>query len=294
MKTRKQEGFNGQKLIVLPKEVILQLENDPLINELFVTDIGFYPDAKAHFRERPSGSAQHILIYCTKGKGWIKYPDQLFVVNEQQFIIIPKDLPHQYGADTRNPWSIYWIHFKGGKASQIANALEGPQDIPAYRPSRAEERISLFDEIFLNLEMGYSKENLHYVNMVLWHFLGSLLYIRPFRQIGRVLEQDPIGESIRYMKENLDQSFSLSHLAGHCGYSPSHYIALFRKKTAYTPVEYFIHLKMQRACQYLDLTGLRVNEIANQLGYTDPYYFTRAFIKRIGMSPRKYRSKEKG
>ena len=294
MNIPKQKGFKGQKVIVLPTEVIGQVEQDPWINDLFVTDIGFYPDAVQHFRERPSGSLQHILIYCIRGKGWVRIHGQDQSLRENQYIIIPRNLPHQYGADPHCPWSIYWVHFKGEKADYFAQACQGPLNIPASEYSRLRERISLFDEMYLNLEMGYSTENLYYVNMVLWHFLSSFLFIQPFRQINRVHEMDPLGETIRYMKENLDHSFSLEHFATRVNYSPSHFITLFKQKTGYSPIEYFIHLKMQRACQYLDMTGLRIKEIAGKLGFSDPYYFSRTFSRRIGISPRQYRNNKKG
>lgn len=50
------------------KELMIQNE---LTRLLYVTDIGFYPKAKGHYRIRNKGSEQNILIYCTEGKGWI-------------------------------------------------------------------------------------------------------------------------------------------------------------------------------------------------------------------------------
>jgi AraC-like DNA-binding protein len=54
---------------------------------------------------------------------------------------------------------------------------------------------------------------------------------------------------------------------------------------------YFNHLKMQRACQLLQFTGLRIKEIAAEFGFEDPYYFSRLFTKTMGVSPTDYRNK---
>ena len=62
-------------------------------------------------------------------------------------------------------------------------------------------------------------------------------------------------------------------------------------KTGFSPIEYFNHLKVQKACQYLLFTDLRVKEIADKLGIEDPYYFSRMFSKLMGMSPGTYRTK---
>ena len=54
-------------------------------------------------------------------------------------------------------------------------------------------------------------------------------------------------------------------------------------------MDYFIHIKIQRACFLLDTTTLSVREIGSQVGYEDPYYFSRIFRKVMGVPPRAYR-----
>lgn len=69
---RKRDGFNNQLAIVLPKHIQTELRENPLTKLLFITDVGYYPVAKYHFRERPEGCEQNILIFCTSGSGWIE------------------------------------------------------------------------------------------------------------------------------------------------------------------------------------------------------------------------------
>jgi AraC-like DNA-binding protein len=78
-------------------------------------------------------------------------------------------------------------------------------------------------------------------------------------------------------------------MAAAAGLSIPHYSDLFRRATGYPPVEHFLRLKIQRACQLLDTTELRVNEVAAAVGSTDPFYFSRFFRKITGQSPRAYR-----
>jgi hypothetical protein len=51
---------------------------------------------------------------------------------------------------------------------------------------------------------------------------------------------------------------------------------------------------MQAACHLLDTTALSVKEVAAELGYEDPYYFSRIFQKTLGCSPLAYRRSVKG
>ena len=54
--------------------------------------------------------------------------------------------------------------------------------------------------------------------------------------------------------------------------------------------DYFMHVKMQRDCALLSLRPKSINEIAYQIGYEDPYYYSRIFKKIIGGSPQHYRA----
>nr|WP_290091768.1 helix-turn-helix transcriptional regulator [Parabacteroides goldsteinii] len=59
-----------------------------------------------------------------------------------------------------------------------------------------------------------------------------------------------------------------------------------------SPINYFIRLKIQKACQYIELTSLKVNEIAMKLGFEEAAYFSRIFTRVMGVSPSVYRKKE--
>ena len=69
---RRKEGFEGQRAILLPAAAIAELSTHRLTAPLYTTDIGFYPAATGHYRERSKGCMQNILIYCTEGKGWFQ------------------------------------------------------------------------------------------------------------------------------------------------------------------------------------------------------------------------------
>jgi AraC-like DNA-binding protein len=95
------------------------------------------------------------------------------------------------------------------------------------------------------------------------------------------------------MQKKIHTVISLQELARFAKLSVSHFSAVFRERTGYSPIEYFNHLKIQKACQYLLFTGMTVKETAVSLGIEDQYYFSRMFSKLMGHSPVEYRRRNK-
>ena len=290
------DGFNGERAIVLPQLIINMMEEDPLLSALHITDIGYYPKAEHHFRERKEPVNQYVFIYCIDGAGWYRIGEHEYQVCANQYFILPAGVPHAYAANKATPWTIYWIHFKGTLAPHYAlNALQ-PMDIKPEAHSRISHRINLFEEIFHTLKAGFTNENLHYASSLFHYYLGSLRYIQQYRNaVGTQIDDDNVVEAaVHYMKENMEKHIALQDIADAVGYSPSHFSMLFKKKIGHAPLSYFNLLKIQEACFMLDSTDMKVNQICYKIGIEDTYYFSRLFSKIMGVPPREYRKSKKG
>ena len=130
---------------------------------------------------------------------------------------------------------------------------------------------------------------------MLRHILGLLFFnnkaFSPNPKTGRFRDLEPV---IQFMKKNIDSVLTIDQMAAQAGLSPTHFSRLFSQQAGFPPMEYFIHLKIQRACRFLTLSPLSVKEISSRLGYSDQYYFSRIFHKVMGISPAAYRRNQSG
>lgn len=291
MALRRRDGFKGQRLIVIPESIRRILIENPVTNSLYLSDIGYYPKASQHYCERPRGAAEDILIYCISGEGWITVKQETFRLTSNQFFIIPAGVPHKYWADDSNPWSIYWLHFCGEKSSVFSSMYLRVGDITAVANNRIEDRLSIFEEIYQNLNLGYSIETLEYVSMCLWHLLASFRYINQFREIKNMGNRNVVQQAIVYMRDHVCEKLTLEDICNEVKYSSSQFSLLFTGTTGHSPMDYFNQLKIQRACQYLDLTNLKVKEISYMLGFRDQFYFSKVFKKYMETTPVEYKKR---
>ncbi|WP_290792286.1 AraC family transcriptional regulator [Flavihumibacter sp. UBA7668] len=284
------EGFQGQRSCILPQTKRKQCASHVFCKKLFITDMGYYPNAAFHNRKRVHGCNQHILIYCTKGEGWFIINSKRYIVKPNYYFILPKGIMHEYGADIKTPWSIYWVHFTGDTADYYTRYLQTKE---GYAPSIAAPsptRIMLFDEMLQHLELMNNTDNLIYANSSLYAFLASFKRVH-FKTENK--NENPIQEIIDLMKNNLDKNFTLEELAKHVHMSPSHLSTLFREKTKYSPINLFTSLKIQKAGQLLMDSDQKIKTIAHTLGYIDPYHFSRVFKNTMGVSPKNFKERAK-
>lgn len=288
------EGFSGQRIVVLPRSVVEDALKRELLRNLLPTDIGFYPKAKGHFMQRLTGVDQSVFIYCIKGRGWCEMGGTRHEIRPGDLLVIPPGTPHTYGADQKLPWTIYWTHIKGDSNLLLLAEMGITKARPVLCLGEEPELLALFEELLEVLEHGYASTRLIYASQILTHLIGLMIWGSQNSLAGQPNAIEKVKQSIAFMKQHLDRAVTVASFAAMANLSESHYRSLFKHQTGYSPMDYFIRLRIHKACQLLDTTNLSVKEIARLTGFDDALYFSRAFKSVIGLSPAKYRLQHKG
>ncbi|MBL7160975.1 MAG: AraC family transcriptional regulator [Anaerolineales bacterium] len=287
---RKREGFEGQIMYVIPRPMLKKFAQHVLIHQLIATDIGWYPKARYHYRERPSGAPEHILILCIDGQGWCEIDGKREVVDANQALVIPRNTPHIYGASDDAPWSIHWAHFMGTVSDYFPHLLPDGVYTMAVAPDTIEVLERLFHECYGAFLGSFAWQRMVHVTQTLHCLLGNLFFNNSlFSPILRTSQSRNLDRTLDYLSDNLDQPLSLQDMADQANLSKSHFSRVFKDQIGFSPTDYFIHLKVQHAAMLLSFTDKTVREISFEVGYQDPYYFSRVFKNIIGLSPTDFR-----
>lgn len=93
----------------------------------------------------------------------------------------------------------------------------------------------------------------------------------------------------KYVQENFVSDVSLAAIAKQHRISPSYLSLLFVKETGKKFSDYLTDCRINRAKEILKHTDKRICEVAMEVGYRDPYYFSNRFKKVTGVCPSEYR-----
>ena len=123
---KQKDGFAGERALVLPDPLVREFGQDPQLAALYIPDIGHYPCARNHYRERTTPINQYILIYCTEGRGQFSLQGRSHTVSRNQFFILPPGIPHAYGAARPAPRTIPRHPFGGPLAPPAGHGPRPP------------------------------------------------------------------------------------------------------------------------------------------------------------------------
>lgn len=245
---------------------------------LYINNFGYYFNiSKDITSARPIPRADYHLLYVSRGEICM---NGMTLNNGDAYLLLPQE-PHVYTYKQIENSRYYWIHFIGNKASEILSHCEVSKGINKDNDRRHEKDV-LFGMLAEELSRC-SEEASDYAVSLLFSFLSlfkggqqrKCLYTKAIREL-----------------ENTQSDVSVASIAKLYNISPSHFIRSFKSIYGTTPNEYKQNYRLSQAMNLLRMTNLPIQDIAYQCGFCDPFYFSRIFKKRIGVSPYEYRKQE--
>jgi len=280
-----------KRFFKVPPYIVAEQQADPLTKDLYLCELAEIMINRDTLWSENIKLDDYLLIFCTKGGGIVQIANDMVPFGQNQYCIIPEGFIFKIQTGETDPSVFYSCKFNGEKSKIMEKDFTVVRDLIPSVNNMVANRIMLFDELFNNLTKGFYNANYKYINLTFGHLLATFIYASKTSD-DFLEEQNPgINRAIQFMEQNLDKKLILSEISDEAGYSPSYLTTLFRKKTGYSPLSYFSHLKISKASEYLDFSKFKIKEISFMLGYSDPYYFSKDFQKKIGLSPRNYRKR---
>ncbi len=277
---------------ITPAFMVEKLARHPLTKDCYPTAMGYYPEARGHRMQRDRHD-DNLLLYCVSGRGYLFIEETVYAVGPGQVMLLPQGLSHEYYADNRDPWTLYWVHFQGASTGIFCQYLGYREQQCVVEAGVSPGLIGAFTSLMNVRRTGYDLRAFINAANQLRH-LFSQMALEVSATQARVNHQFNLDQVQAFMLEQIDGSISLEQLSAIANMSKYHFASKYKRLTGYPPIKHFLNMKMEHACHLLDSSELSVKEIAAELGYDDQLYFSRLFSKTIGKSPRSYRASIRG
>jgi AraC family transcriptional regulator len=92
-----------------------------------------------------------------------------------------------------------------------------------------------------------------------------------------------------FILAHLNNDLSLDLLAEQAGFSPYHFVRLFRQTTGESPHQFVMRQRVEQAQSLLKQTDVPLAQVALEVGFANQSHFTRVFKQQLGLTPRAYR-----
>jgi len=262
-------------------------ENPPAGPLLAGERIGRGPAYRAH---RPRGRADWLAIYTVGGAGRATYQGRHTPLGRGDVLVIRPGAPQDYGtAEPHFYWHNIWVHFV--PTGEMVSWLDWPTVAPGVM------KLSLPEELQPRVLRQF-REMDRFAQQAIGHpqALGlnalerALLLADEANPRSAAARYDPrIRRAIDWMMQHLADPPSLAAMAEVAGLSRSRFALLFRQQVGQSPGSLLEQHRLFRVKRLLEHPHLTIQEIADEMGYSSPFYLSLRFRAMFGVSPRAYR-----
>jgi len=220
------------------------------------------------------------LWYVWEGEGVMNLNAETYSLSKGScFLFRPGDSTSAQH-NPENPLTVTYIHFEADERDV--------RSLSSYRiiqdPLLLETYMNRYIRTLINRSYQYEREAKLLLSLML-----QQLQREQWEQEGGFLGQermDHIHEVANYIRQNPGIRHSIRDLAERAGLSPRYFSLKFKETMSITIELFMIRERVRRAEHLLRCNNMTVTEVANTLGYSNAYFFSRQFKRFTGRTPR--------
>lgn len=251
----------------------------------------FYPTSAGHFycennyRLVRKNYNSLLVTHIIDGSFTFLLEGQSVTAKKGETVILNCFKPHEYY--TEDHMESIWVHFSG------PNCVEWYQQIVQSNgnliTSGDSERIQ---KILFRLFDGISTDNRPSeaeMSLELYKLMTALVSPAQIAHKNAPDYEENIQEAKKYVLNHLTEKIAVGDIAASVHMSASHFSRIFKQQTGFSPYDFVLVSRLNRAKDYLQKTNRTVSEIAYEVGFNSESHFIYFFTSNVGISPRKFR-----
>lgn len=193
--------------------------------------------------------------------------------------------PHEYY--TNDSFESIWIHISGANSFDLFEEIEkGDGNLVKCRDIHHVKKLlfRIYDSI-----SGVNPPSELNMSLDIYKLFAELLNPQSIKSKGEGNYEENIQEIQNYIAENLNEKLTVQGLADKTLMSISHFSRVFKQQTGFSPYEYVLLTRLNKAKYLLQKTEMSVAAIAYETGFNSESNFICFFTENEGVSPGKFR-----
>ena len=237
-------------------------------------------DASADFSIVRLDLAGTYLMACFGGRGRLLLDGRWQAVRTGTAAIAPPHALLAFHAEPRQRWQLAWVRY------------QQPADQKPVMSSSSPALAKFDPEPLRHAILGLWHETQHHTAPTTARHWAEIIHAYVLRFASPWQKDDRLGHLWEHVAARLGEPWSLDLLARRCHLSTEHLRRLCRRELGRSPMHHVIFLRMQHAAKLLATTDDKVETIANEVGYANPFVFSTTFKKWVGWRPSEYRTRQ--
>lgn len=253
--------------------------------DLLVT--GHFHEVHGYAVYRRHGTGNWLITYTLSGQGMYRQPGLTVHASPGDIVLLGPDALHDYAVSPGGAWEFLWAHFhprpqwlSWWRLPEVGNNLYQATLSPAARHRAA--------QVFLTLHADACADDPLRREFAL-NGLEQVLLLAARERTAQPPLDPRVQQTLALVSTDLAAPHTLRTLARTTALSPSRLAHLFKREVGISVGQLVLSLRLQQATRLLAFTTRDIGDIAADVGFTSPFYFSRQFHRRYGMSPRAYR-----
>ena len=233
-------------------------------------------------------AATHILMFVRSGACELHVNDQVFIASTGMLAAVPKGSLYSFRVCDDDDCEHVIMNVDGLAIDRWWRSIRSPGAgvFQLHRLNKIEALIEMVLD-HLSSELGNDR-------WTAGHLFQSCLSVMSVDITTEVHEQKSAAvlhaeQAHAFINEHFQTVEDIDQIADHCGVHPDYLRRCYRARYHEGPARYLRRRKMEFACHQLSETADPLADIAEQIGYSDSFTFSKSFKQIIGMAPSVWR-----
>lgn len=229
----------------------------------------------------------HSIEFVARGTGTLRLKGRTVALYPGRIFTYGPRVVHVITTDAAEPLVKYFVDFTGREASKLLfdNDLAPGSAVRVASPDAV---LRIFDDLIANGSSGTRHGPAicaKLVELLALKIAEAGLVDDPYRTAAFSTYQS----CRQYIRDHFATLRALEEVAEACRIDEAYLCRLFKRFDSQSPYQYLTQLKMAQAARHLQRDDALIKQVAFELGYADPFHFSRAFKKVFGLSPAAFR-----